>query len=379
MDDSCSSAASSPNVEDGEAVFKQARQLVYLSEGGMYSQSVAQFVNHSSCSLPLPIPLSLPPADEVKLSPPDGDSLFQPLPSSLPVSQQMAVWLERHRNNYYCGVSADAFPALHPLLKPHFIVSDAVYQRFISKGMVTMFDHVYSIVSSSQDWATRYQERLSKENGDGGFSSLEEALAEAVDLWNRYLSDDKGQCHTCRMDNCNCMQSVQPFQHWTGISHKGTSPIISSPATQEGSVRGMVVGGLQGYGTSATNLSQSDLSNQEVLDLSVPSSASSASNGASSAQGDTAVAGGGGGGGGDEAPLWTRAWLMGTLWNSRERLREALREDPSCSWHTRLEPHLSSLRQHLHPDYMCPLDAADCRVDLVLAVLQQQFALAVQQ
>lgn len=362
LDDSCSSAASSPQIlEEHRDVAGKCQHLYSPSdEGSVYMPA-------------LPITLSLPPAEDIMLAAPDSDSLFQPLPLTLSVSQQIAVWMERHRNNYYLAVPPEAIQHLHPLLKPHFVVNDAVYQRFLSKDMVTMFDHVYRILSSSQDWAIQYQDRLSKDVMDGGFSSLEEALAEAVDLWNRFLSEEKTSqvCSKCHLINCNCFKSMQ---QWTGVGEKGSSPIISSPATQDGSVQAVVLGGLQGFPTSTPNLSQSDLSNHEVLDLSIPSSSSSSLSNGASLQG-TSTTTSSGGSGGNGSPAWTQA----LIWSSRERLRDALREDPTCSWHTRLQPHMATLRQNLRPDYACPSDVADCRVDLVLAVLQQHFTMAAQQ
>ena len=119
------------------------------------------------------------------------DTLFKPMPSEFSVAEQLHVWLQRHRHNYFLGYTMEQLCQVEPHLRPQYVVTPDVYRRFISESMVSMFDKVSQILQSESAWASPYQSRVDKAPSDGGFTSIEEALSEALDLCNTYIELNK--------------------------------------------------------------------------------------------------------------------------------------------------------------------------------------------
>ena len=119
------------------------------------------------------------------------ETLFKPLPGTCSVSEQLGIWMQRHRHNYFRNYNAEDLLQVQPRVRPQYLVSPEIYRRFISENMVSMFGKVNEILQSDTPWATNYQTRVDQAPVDGGFNTIEEALTEALDLWAKYVEGGK--------------------------------------------------------------------------------------------------------------------------------------------------------------------------------------------
>ena len=109
--------------------------------------------------------------------------LFAPLPPELSVVNQLLVWLQRHRNNYFIGCSQAQIDKLNPFLRPLYVVTPDALKSHVSPTMFAMFDKVEEVMTSQSVWAKGYQEKLGLPPEQGGFRTIEEALTDAMDIW----------------------------------------------------------------------------------------------------------------------------------------------------------------------------------------------------
>ncbi|CAD5123968.1 unnamed protein product [Dimorphilus gyrociliatus] len=64
--------------------------------------------------------------------------------------------------------------------------------------------------------------------------------------------------------------------------------------------------------------------------------------------------------------------VLNTLWSTRDTLMKITEDDPSKSWHQKMQPYKLTLEQALGKNYHLPQTSYQCIVDLLLAVVNQQ-------
>ncbi len=351
-----------PNLNLSQVTLSQARMpfTVAHHQGEQPSQDVPQegilSDPHSECAIE--------GLDSV-------DTLFVPLPSHLSVAQQLAIWLQRHTNNYYLGISKEHLLTLDPLLQPHMMVTEETYRRFISNSMVCMFDRVGKIMASSASWAKMFQDRVHKKPHEGGFMNVEEALSEAVDLWKQNVEVEEDSMNRGEQQAAVYVPSDQPVSGRLPYMEQETQHSQPSPAHQDkmlclpgGAPFKMEPGTAPSLGEPPPHLVQPpatpDLSHQ-ALDLTVTSMPGGSTVPCTSATHSS-------------SPNRNAAILQHTVWRCRERLHHFCRDDPISSWQERLHPYIGTLRDKLGEDYTCPQRVSDCMVDLLLAVLSEELS-----
>lgn len=165
------------------------------------------------------------------------ETLFKPLPADCSVSEQLGIWMQRHRHNYFLNYTSEDLLQVQPRVRPQYLVTREVYRRFISENMVSMFGKVNEILQSDMPQALAYQSKVDLGPTDGGFCNIEEALTEALELWNTYVEGNK--------DRESAAQSGIP-PGWRHKREKAMSRTLESVKEKSGQPESPVEGSGEG-------------------------------------------------------------------------------------------------------------------------------------
>lgn len=334
-------------------------------DGTASSASVAGDAGSSPSMMPSPKATVAPRHAESS-----NDFLFVPLPRQMPVAQQLFVWLERHNNNYFLGFPKESLASLHSYLRPQVVVTRDVFQRHIPESMVDVLSKIKWMTSSAEEWAIKFCERLAKNHTDGGFSTFEEALTEAVVLWHinkdrrvpersLAVSDPKG------MEDSELKAEVRrQSQHTDDDSHSKVSISNTVETTSLSSVNHQDCNRLPKESDASTK-SRSLLTKEDGLS----EDAFRVKSVASESRGDVAAA--------VCSPHLGRSQgvsvgsLLQLLWSLRQALQVLCQDSAAESWQQRLAPFLPVLQRVVGASYAVPSTSSSCIVDLVMAVLHR--------
>ena len=337
--------------------------------------------NSSSDNLCTPpsLPAYSDPTDECSSM--QLDSLFRPLPKNLSVFEQMCVWLERHRRNYFVGYSPGELAQLEEHLRPQMFVTKEVFEKTVSESMIDVLNKVDTIMRCDESWARAYQDKL--RSFDGGFVSFEEALTQAVILWE---TRQPSACQSSaklysKQDNVHCI-AVTTTETPTGNGNSSLAAVTRmSPSQLTGVIRSRPryqssSGCVVAVAASVDSASESHTRNYAVTEnaTKLPCEHETATvalkSGAASVVADCS----------HTASVITDARArkvaspIDAIWQCQDTLRTVCADDPCRSWEQRLQPCLPTLRQVLGADYRCPERLSDCMVDLLLATIHQRLA-----
>ena len=268
-----------------------------------------------------------------------GDFLFVPLPRHLSVADQLSIWLERHRNNYFLGCPPEQLGFLNAYLRPHVVpVTREIFQRHVPESMIDVLGKIEIIMRLDEPWANRFCDQVSRSSTTGGFATFEEALTEAVHLWNVNMA---GRRNPDSSDN----RGGSDTRSVTGRKRSHTSDNIKRDklsSVSPTSPKRLLVNG------------HADV-NSEVLPT---------KNCRITSEGNNNHTG---------PPMGINPiQVANVLWTSRPMLNALCQDNPDVSWSQRLAPFLSTLHGVLGSDYAIPVTTHGCTVDLILALIQKR-------
>ena len=292
-----------------------------------------------------------------------ASELFPALPPGLRVSQQVAVWLERHQQAYFLSVPLESLsPLFPPHVRPRLTVTETLYQRFMSP-LASHLHQLMLVMASHKPAAVAFQKCVSVDQYD----SLEAVLLEAMEVWNKHVSADHAVTELpLPTQNKLAVKSdpaTTPSLAPSVLSVPEVKPAVSHSGEASGplsdtSVRSSKAGAMppllkvqlprRAPAPSHPAPTPSNDLSHDVLDLSMSSSSQPPAPTAPSVP----------------APPST---TLHQLWSLRGLLQTACRDDPAKSLHTRLREYTGLLRQQLGDDYQLPSNQSDCLVDLMLA------------
>ena len=309
------------------------------------------------------------------------DSLFRPLPKNLSVFEQMCVWLERHRRNYFVGYSPGELAQLEEHLRPQMFVTKEVFEKTVSESMIDVLNKVDTIMRCDESWARVYQEKL--RSFDGGFVSFEEALTQAVILWaTRQPSASQSSAKLYSKQDRVHSIAVTTTETPTGNGNSSLSAVTRmSPSQLTGVIRtrpqyqsssGCVVAVTAPVDSSSENGTRNyaiteNATNppceRETATVALKSGAVPGPVVADCSHTTSVIT---------AARARKVASPIDAIWQCQAALRTVCADDPCRSWEQRLQPCLPTLRQVLGADYRCPERLSDCMVDLLLATIHQR-------
>lgn len=331
-----------------------------------------------------------------------GDFLFAPLPRQMPVADQLYLWLERHRNSYFLSFPEDTLASLHAYLRPRIPVTRDVFQRHIPESMVDVLGKIEWMMTSAEEWATRFCERVRRRPDDGGFATFEESLTEAVVQW--HVNMDRRRSRET-LTTSSSSQSDPSFKRRTRNDEtdsasfaekaatiatnddfrkhldsemtsnhdeemKETSQQVSQPIGRpdDSQVFGRPDGQPFGREINPSHETPNEDTNEmRKVDLFKSSATTeidetlpvASLHGHQRSQRLRS----------DVVPV---ASALQTLWSLRQALHLLCQDNPSMSWEQRVAPFLPVLRQVLGADYAAPTSSAACTIDVVLAVVHRR-------
>ena len=289
--------------------------------------------------------------------------LFAPLPPELSVVNQLFIWLQRHRNNYFIGWSQVQIDKLNPFLRPLYVVTPDVLKSHVSPTMFAMFDKVEEVITSQSVWAKGYQEKLGLPPEQGGFRTIEEALTDAMDIWMTHSQPKVSPPREKDVQNPGLLRLKDMFRAKTNMrGHNVVGKNMLQHIDPNNTLEGLL------HSTQVSTVSDTDPGNSLVmahptetprtdetaLDLSNKNSSVTNSD-------DVAI----------EAKRNSTANVLANLWNCRKQLQELCRDSVASSWQDRLQPHLQLLHEKLGENYQLPASVSDCMVDLMLVLLHE--------
>ena len=292
--------------------------------------------------------------------------LFAPLPPELSVVNQLLIWLQRHRNNYFIGWSQAQLDKLNPFLRPLYVVTPEVLKSHVSPTMFAMFDKVEEVIASASIWAKNYQDKLSLPTEKGGFRTIEEALTDAMDIWTTHCQPKISPPQGKDVQNPGFLKLRDMFRAKSSLQNHD----LVNPTAEQVDPNNTLEGLLHTKPVSRADTceSRSNLSvlhgteippaDDTVLDLSKKNSAINSSE--ITSQNTVAT---------DTSGL--KAGLVTNLWNCRKQMQEVCRDSVASSWQDRLQPHLGLLHEKLGKNYQLPTSVSDCMVDLMLVLLHE--------
>ena len=292
--------------------------------------------------------------------------LFAPLPPELSVGNQLLIWLQRHRNNYFIGWSQAQLDKLNPFLRPLYVVTSEVLKSHVSPTMFAMFDKVEEVIASSSIWAKNYQDKLGLPTEKGGFRTIEEGLTDAVDIWTTHCQPKISPPQEKDVQNPGLLKLRNMFREKSTL--QGQDPVNSTAVQVDpnNTLEGLLhTKPRPSVDNSESRANLMELQGPEmppaddtVLDLSKKNSAINSSEIRSQ---DTLVT--------ETSGL--KAGLVTNLWNCRRQMQEVCRDSVASSWQDRLQPHLGLLHEKLGKNYQLPTSVSDCMVDLMLVLLHE--------
>ena len=287
-------------------------------------------------------------------------NLFNPLPKYLSVFEQVCIWLERHRHNYFLGYPWEKVCQLPELVRPHFPVSEHVFRTFVPESMVDVLSKIDLMVNSDTAWGRSFQDKLQKSRDEGGFLSFEDALTEAVILWESVNASRK----LAQAEHMSHDDSYEDVCDLEGLSHSGSRESVTSALNQTGEAIKDDSSTLHTQrATVSPNPSSSvNAQSQNTADMNQREDLYNVSEVSSEIRQDDEPA---------NASSENVACLTRSIWSLRTHLHQLCREDPRLSWHSRLAPWLPTLQHHLGSNYSCPSSSSECVIDVMLAALQQ--------
>ncbi len=296
------------------------------------------------------------------------NQLFAPLPPTLPVVDQLIIWLQRHQSNYFLGWSQTQIDKLNPFLRPLYVVTHEVLRNHVSPTMVAMFDKLDEVMTSQSPWGKMYQERLNAHPGQGGFHTLEEALTEAIEIWTAHCQPKVSPVQEKELLNPGLLKLKDMFRS----KCTGTDNEIPNNCTKEKQLVNSddtLVGLLHRKASQNTpclytvnpargaeNKTMDD--HESVLDLSCSKNPDNTQPGSDKT--DKVIT--------PDA----EAILLTNLWRCRNELQELCKDSVACSWQDRLQPHLLLLQNKLGTSYTLPSSVSDCMIDLMLVTLHEK-------
>lgn len=331
-------------------------------DGTASSASVAGDAGCSPTMMPSPKATAAPRHAESS-----NDFLFVPLPRQMPVAQQLFVWLERHNNNYFLGFPKEALASLHSYLRPQVVVTRDVFQRHIPESMVDVLSKIKWMMSSTEDWAIKFCERLAKKHTDGGFSTFEEALTEAVVLWHinkdRRVPERSLAVSDPKAVGIDLKAEVRRQSHKDNDSHSKVSVTNTletslSPVNRQDCNRPP-----KESDASAKSRSLQTKEDGESRDAFHVKSAPLESVGDVAAAVCSPRLG--------QSHEVNLGSLLQLLWNLRQALHVLCQDSAAESWQQRLAPFLPVLQRVVGASYVAPSTSSSCIVDLVMAVLHR--------
>ncbi len=273
-----------------------------------------------------------------------GENLFKPLPRSLSVTEQMYIWLERHRHNYFLNYSLEDLASLSEYLRPSRPVTHEVFKRFVPESMIDILSKIEHLMGSSDTYAKEFQERVHKSAKDGGFATFEDALTEAVVVWLK-----KGKSCPASQGKAEVPAKNQAGQAEMEIEEAGETE-------RRKDLSGAVPSHNPQY--THTTLCTAPEENKHNPSGSVKAVDTAPRNPTPEGSQNT-----------ESSQTGSPGGPAAEIWGLREELQKLCVDDPEHSWQHRLQPYLPILRNNLGDAYLLPNKTSDCIVDLVLAAV----------
>ena len=295
--------------------------------------------------------------------------LFAPLPPELSVVNQLLIWLQRHRSNYFIGWSQAQIDKLDPFLRPLYVVNPDVLKSHVSPTMFALFDKLEEVMSSPTAWAKDYQDKLSLPPEKGGFRTIELALTEAMHIWTTHCQPKISPQREKDVQNPGLLKLKDMFREKSSSQgHSCTSNVVPQHVDRNNTLEGLlhsnqVKSSLDNTESKASlvvaHRTEMSYADETVLDLSNKSSSITNNIDVNKHHAEASARAG---------PVTN---LISTLWNCRQQLQQVCRDSVASSWQDRLQPHLGLLHEKLGENYQLPTCVSDCMVDLMLVLLHE--------
>ena len=295
--------------------------------------------------------------------------LFAPLPPELSVVNQLLIWLQRHRSNYFISWSQTQIDKLNPFLRPLYVVTPDVLKSHVSPTMFAMFDKVEEVMTSPAVWAKSFQHKLSLPPEQGGFRTIEEALTDAMDIWMTHCQPKVSPPQEKDVQNQGLLRLKDMFRANSSIqAHNGAGTNILQHVDPNNTLEGLLHSKQVSTVTDTeprnslvmTHPTEPSHIDETALDLSNKNCAVTNSIGADAKREESLA-----------ATSDLKGNVLSNLWNCRRQLQELCRDSVASSWQDRLQPHLNLLHETLGENYQLPTSVSDCMVDLMLVLLHE--------
>lgn len=240
-----------------------------------------------------------------------------------------------------------------------------VFRRHIPESMVDILGKIKWMMSSSEEWAAGFCSRVCKTQNDGGFSTFEEALTEALVLWHTNKDREISRRSPSGSEGVG-VTSSPPDVHRQIYGNKKPSPNahageVETELTETAALNSRkLFSGLHDDGASERNSDGGKVKPRSLLvrdngalfeeDRSVHNGACSPS----------------------PPSEFRPESMVQLLWNLRHTLNVLCKDSPVESWEQRLVPFLPILKRVIGSGYTVPVSNTLCMVDLILAALHQR-------
>ena len=115
-----------------------------------------------------------------------ASDLFHILPESMAISDQVVVWLERHKNGYFLQVPLTSLMHHPPHVRPMVPVTEALYKKCMDLILVSALQQLTLVITSTCSPALAFKNLLANHK----YHALEYVLVDAMKLWNNYVSSE---------------------------------------------------------------------------------------------------------------------------------------------------------------------------------------------
>ena len=239
-------------------------------------------------------------------------TLFNHMPKNLTTFEQLNIWLERQRTNFYLNYTDVMLSRVDVLCRPKTVVTRELYRRYVPPIAIETLSKIATLFASisTNQAAAAYVQDIKL----GRYHDIIQILIKTEECWSTF-------------------QTYQKQIKESLINRPTTDVRVSSSDTVINYVH-------EPYSDRPTD-HRHQTSGTEVLDLS-------------------------------QNQIDQSNVLVNRLWALRNTLQASLQLDATQSWHDKLQNHLPLLRKHLGNQYKLPATAAECMADMTLITLHTE-------
>ena len=259
--------------------------------------------------------------------------IFSPLPSDMSVFEQLNVWIERHRANFYLNYSDAMLMNVDFLCRPKLLITKELYKSYVPALIVKNLSKLATLFAtvSSNSVAAAFANDIKI----GRYYDLVDVMTKTEECWS-----------TLQTPVVPSIPAQVIVQHQTSHAHDVNrfSPETILNRAQEITDRRSSSGNCSETSESSSrNLAPTECCDEgpgvDALDLSKKDEPQS---------------------------------LVNRLWSLRNTLKDSLQLNATDSWHDKLLRHMPLLRKHLGSNYKLPATAAECMADMTLITLHAE-------